>query len=107
NIDNIIICQIKAGGTGLNLHDLDGKHPRVSLMNYPETGSDLIQALGRVYRAGCKTPVLQRIICVANVEYEKRIMNNINKKLKNISAINDGDINGYKYKIRRVIKRKL
>ena len=97
NIERIIICQIRAGGVGISLHDIHGNHPRVSLINYPDSASDLIQALGRAPRAGAKSAVIQKIICTANVEYEKNIMENINKKLANLSAINDGDLDQYKY----------
>nr|AEX62733.1 putative ATP-dependent RNA helicase [Moumouvirus Monve] len=99
NTEKIIICQIGAGGTGLSLHDLNGGHPRVTLISLPDSASNLVQALGRAPRAGAKTPVLQRIVIAANVEYEKHVMKIINKKLSNISAINDGDINGNKYDI--------
>jgi superfamily II DNA/RNA helicase len=105
NEERIIICQIRAGGVGISLHDLHGGHPRVTLINYPDSASDLLQALGRAPRAGAKTAVLQRIIFVANVDYEKKIMQNINKKLANISAINDGDLEGYKYKINRITRK--
>ena len=81
NEERIIICQIRAGGVGISLHDLYGGHPRVSLMNFPDSGSDLIQALGRIPRSGSKSASLQRIIFVANVDYEKNIMQNINRKL--------------------------
>jgi len=105
NKERIIICQIRSGGVGVSLHDLHGNHPRAVLMNYPDSASDLLQALGRAYRAETKTPVLQIIIFVANVEYEKTIMNNINKKLTNISAINDGDLNSYKYSVKKIKKK--
>lgn len=103
NLVNIIICQINSGGTGISLHDLHGDHPRAVLLNYPDSASTLLQALGRACRAKGKTPVLQRIICVANVEYEKQIMININRKLANISAINDGDLDGYNYDVNTII----
>lgn len=106
NQERIIICQIRAGGVGISLHDLHGNHPRVTLINYPDSAADLLQALGRAPRAGAKTPVLQRIIFVANVEYERRIMQNINRKLANISAINDGDLEGYKYKVCHITRTK-
>ena len=104
NTERIIICQIRAGGTGIGLHDLDGAYPRVTLLNYPDTASDLLQALGRAPRSGAKSPVLQRIIFVANVDYERNIMRNINRKLANISAINDGDLEGYKYAVKRITR---
>lgn len=99
NQRNIIICQMRAGNVGISLHDIHGGHPRAVLLNYPDSASDLLQALGRAARSGGKTPVIQRIIFVSNVDYEKKIMRNINRKLANISAINDGDLDGYKYKV--------
>jgi len=102
NQERIIICQMRSGGVGISLHDLRGGHSRAVLINFPNSASDLLQALGRAYRAETKTPVLQRIIFVANVEYEKTIMENINKKLANISAINDGDLCTYNYKLKDI-----
>ena len=107
NEERIIICQSRAGGVGIDLHDVNGNHPRVSLINYPDNASDLLQNIGRAYRAGGKSPVLQRIIFAANVDYEKQIMKNINKKLANISAINDGDLDGYKYDVKRITRRRV
>jgi len=101
----IIICQIDAGGLGISLHDANGKYPRVSLMNFPDSASSLIQALGRIHRAGGKSPTLQRIIFVANVAYEKKIMQNLNKKLTNLSAINDGDLDSYKYAVKKITRK--
>lgn len=95
NQERIIISQIRAGGTGTNLHDLNGNYPRVSLINNPDSAKNFLQALGRAARSEAKSKVLQRIIFVANVEYETRMMENIKKKLANISAINDGNIDGY------------
>jgi len=105
NQEKIIICQVRAGGVGISLHDLYGGHPRVTLINYPDSAADLLQALGRAPRAGAKSPVLQRILFVANVEYEKKIMQNINRKLANISAINDGDLDSYKYKVNKITRK--
>lgn len=90
NKERIIICQIRAGGVGISLHDIHGEHPRVTLISCPDSASDLIQALGRAYRTGAKTPVTQRIIFVAGVPQENHTMLNINKKLSNSSMINDG-----------------
>lgn len=105
NEENIIICQIRAGGIGISLHDLHGDHPRVSLINFPDSATDLIQALGRIYRAGARSVAIQRIIFVANVDYEKSIMKNINRKLTNLSATNDGDLTGYKYNVKNIKRR--
>lgn len=106
NKERIIILQARAGSVGISLHDIHGDHPRFVLINYPDSAADLLQELGRAARAGAKTPVCQRIILVANVEYERRIMININKKLSNISGINDGDLNVYNYQVNKVEKHK-
>ncbi len=97
NQERIIICQIRAGGVGISLHDIHGTNPRVSLISLPDTASDLIQAHGRIRRSNAKTPTIQTIICVANVEQEELIADNLNLKLTNLSAINDGDFNNYAY----------
>ena len=101
NKERIIICQSRAGGIGISLHDTLGNHPRATIMNFPKSGSDLIQMLGRAARAGAKTPVIQRIVCIAGVPREKKVYLNTNKKLANISAINDGDLDVYTYKVKK------
>ena len=101
NQEKIIICQMRAGSVGIGLHDISGEHPRVTLINFPDSSSDLLQALGRAPRSGAKSIVLQRIIFVANINYEKIIMNNINRKLANLSIINDGDLTNYRYQLKK------
>lgn len=91
NIDKVIILNIKAGSVGLSLHDIKGGHPRVSLISPTYNSIDLVQALGRVHRAGGKTRSLQRIIYVANT-VEHRIADKLKKKLSNINSINNGDV---------------
>ena len=91
NKTNIIILNIKAGGIGISLHDIYGGHPRVSLISPTWSSLDLVQALGRIHRAGGKTKSLQRIIYTANT-IEERIAEKIKIKLKNINSINNGDL---------------
>jgi len=91
NKAKIIICNIKAGGVGISLHDQYGGHPRVSLISPTWSSIDLQQALGRIHRAGGKSKSLQRIIYVANT-IEEKIANKTQKKLKNINTLNNGDL---------------
>jgi superfamily II DNA or RNA helicase len=91
NKTNIIICNIKAGGIGISLHDLYGEHPRVSLISPTWNSIDLVQALGRIHRAGSKSKALQRIIYTAST-IEESIADKIKYKLKNINSINNGDL---------------
>jgi len=101
NIDNfqsnktkIIISIIQAGGVGISLHDLHGR-PRMSLISPSWSGTDVVQALGRIHRAGSKTPALQRIVYIAE-SYEEVICQKLSSKLTVLSGINDGDLVGPK-----------
>lgn len=91
NKTNIIILNIKAGGIGISLHDIHGGHPRISLISPPWSSIDLLQALGRIHRAGGKTKTLQRIIYTANT-IEEKIADKLKIKLGNINSINNGDL---------------
>jgi superfamily II DNA or RNA helicase len=87
----VIIVNIKAGGAGLSLHDLNGNYPRISLISPTPSAVDLVQALGRVWREGGKTKSLQKIIFAANT-VEEEVCEKIKLKLANLSTINDGDL---------------
>ena len=91
NKSKIIILNIKAGGIGISLHDINGGHPRVSIISPPWSSLDLVQALGRIHRAGGKTKSLQRIIYTANT-VEEKIADKLKQKLNNINNINNGDL---------------
>ena len=91
NRSKLIIVMIQAGGIGVSLHDLHGKHPRMSIISPTWSGQDLKQVLGRIHRAGSKTPAIQKIVFVKDTE-EENICTLIKKKLTNIQAINDGII---------------
>jgi len=92
NEKKIIISNIQAGGVGVSLHDLYGV-PRMSLISPTWSGQDLVQCLGRIYRAGSKTPAIQKLVFVADT-YEDTIADIIKKKMINISGINDNDLIG-------------
>lgn len=88
---NIIICNIKAGGVGISLHDIYGNNPRASLISPPWSSVDLVQALGRIHRSGGKSKSIQRIIYTANT-IEERIAEKLKDKLDNLNEINNGGI---------------
>jgi superfamily II DNA or RNA helicase len=90
NIEHLIICNIRAGGIGIDLNDKYGKQ-RASLISPPFSSNDLIQALGRISRADSKTPALQRII-YAHDTYEEIICDRIKEKLKFAAKINNEDL---------------
>lgn len=57
----IMVANIKAGGIGISLHDLNGKHARASIISPNFSAFELVQALGRVWRQGGKTKSYQNI----------------------------------------------
>lgn len=87
----IICCNIQAGGVGVSLHDLDGRHPRLALICPSYSGENLKQALGRVHRAGGKSKSIQRIVFAANT-IEEKVCDSMRDKLKRIEIMNDGEI---------------
>jgi superfamily II DNA or RNA helicase len=106
----VLISHIRAGGVGISLHDLNGNYQRVSIISPTWSSIDLKQALGRIYRADAKTDALQRIVyckgrtkkngegpgkdCTftdKKIGVEELIAENVNKKLKTIEWMNNGD----------------
>lgn len=89
----VIIANIQAGGVGVSLHDLNGKHARIALISPTWSGIDLRQTLGRVHRAGGKTKSLQRII-YAEGTVEERVAASVQAKLERLDQLNDGELSG-------------
>jgi len=86
-----IVCTLGAGGVGLSLHDLQGGHPRISLICPSFNAVELRQALGRIHRAGSKSPALQYILYAAGT-VEEKIRHKVEAKLRSLDIINDGDL---------------
>jgi superfamily II DNA or RNA helicase len=90
NSVRLIICMIQAGSESISLHDLDGNHPRVSLISPSFSGKDLLQALGRIYRTGVKSRVEQKII-FCDVKIERLICDKIKEKIQFMNNFADYD----------------
>ena len=90
NETKLIILMSKAGGEGISLHDMHGV-PRVSIISPSFSSTELIQVLGRIHRAGSKTPALQRIVYCANT-VEENICARVKSKLSFLSKLNDNDM---------------
>lgn len=87
----VIICNIKAGGVGISLHDLNGKYPRVSIIVPSWSAIEVKQCLGRIARAGAKTKCIQKVLYCPN-SIEETIVCLIRKKMTNINMMNDGPV---------------
>ena len=91
NKSRMIIATIQSGGVGINLHDIHGGHPRRTIMSPTFSAIDMKQALGRCYRAGCKTPVIQNLV-FASGTVEEYVYQTVKAKINNIDLINDKDM---------------
>jgi len=80
-----------AGGIGIDLHDIHGIRPRVSLISPGFNAKELIQILGRIHRAGGLSKSLQRIICAAGT-VEVGVFKAFNSKVNCLDTLNDGDL---------------
>ncbi len=95
NKKTIILLNIRAGGTGVSLHDLLGSHQRVSIISPTWSAQDFIQCLGRIHRAGAKTDAIQKVVfCEGTIE--EFICGTLKYKLEHLSKLNDGDFDTYK-----------
>ena len=84
----IILCNTQAGGVGVSLHDVTGKHPRVAIISPDWNEKSIIQAVGRVHRAGGKTPSQQRILFAAGT-IEEQVEKSVRKKIRNLEILNE------------------
>lgn len=91
NMVRVIICMIQTGGQSISLHDVNGTNPRVSLISPGFSSIELIQTLGRVYRMGTITPVIQLILFCADT-YEQTICKRIKEKISFINYLSDEDL---------------
>lgn len=86
----VIIANIRAGGVGVSLHGNPSSKTRLALISPCDSGQDLKQALGRVWRAeGAKS--LQRIVFAADT-IEEEVCANVRTKINRIETLNDGDL---------------
>ena len=98
NKKKVIIVMQQAGGVGISLHDIHGGHPRMSIISPSWSGYETRQTLGRIHRAGSKTPAIQKLVYVAQT-YEEEIAKIIQTKLRTIDALNDGDFDDDKLNV--------
>jgi SNF2 family DNA or RNA helicase len=86
--EKVIVIMISAGGVGLSLHDTVGNAPRATLLSPSWDEKETIQALGRCYRAGGKSPVLQRIL-VASGTVEEKVVKALMEKTHRVEKLNE------------------
>jgi hypothetical protein len=86
-----IICINEAGGVGLDLPDIYGNFPCLSLVSAGFDAKMFRQVCGRTRRAISKTKSLVRVIFAAGT-IEEGVHRSVSGKLNNLDALNDGDL---------------
>jgi len=92
HVNPVCVCMVQAGGVGVSLHNTDGdkgRH-RVSLITPSFNATEMVQCLGRIWRAG-GTKALQIFVLAADT-IEERIHQAIQRKMHNLESLNDGDL---------------
>lgn len=87
----VLIATVQSGGTGINLDDTTGEHPRtVIMMTPPFTANDMAQAIGRVHRLNTKSESRVRGVLVdTNVDdWNAGILE---KKFQTLGAVVQGE----------------
>ena len=91
NKERIILINSAAGGTGLSIGDLEGTHPRLSLISPDDSAFKMKQVQGRTVRENSKSKSILRYIFIKNT-IEEKVANNVKQKLDNLDLINDSDL---------------
>lgn len=87
-----VIVQIAAGGQSIDLHDLDGRYPRVALLCPQFSGTVEEQAVGRICRVGAKSRALA-IRLFAGGTIEQGALKLTAEKRENVTILNRGENN--------------
>ena len=87
-----VIVQIAAGGQSIDLHDLDGRYPRVALLCPQFSGTVEEQAVGRICRVGAKSRALA-IRLYAGGTIEQAALKLTAEKRENVTILNRGENN--------------
>lgn len=96
-----LVLNIAAGGIGISLH---GKRHRVALISPSWSAFELVQCLGRVWRAGGSKSI-QRILFAAGT-IEEQICAKVRAKIGRLETLNDGDTAGIEVRRKRKKERK-
>lgn len=85
----VILVQIQAGGPGISLHDITGRHPRRGFLLPADSLRSVVQASGRLGRATSLTDAVYEVVFILGT-VEEDICNTLSARAKGLSLFNDG-----------------
>ena len=93
----LLLIMVQAGGTGLDVGDNLGGHPRLMLANLPLSSVEFLQLLGRAHRSNSLTPTVNKLILLEGVPVEEKIFKILSRKVSQLSSLqgDDLDLNNY------------
>lgn len=84
---HVIVCNIGAGGTGVNLHHTDtAVRPREALISPCYNAKVMDQVFGRIDRAGAKSDPINRVLVAAGT-VEEKVLEAVQIKIDNMSRL--------------------
>ena len=84
---HVLICNIGAGGTGVNLHHTDSAvRPRESLISPCYNAKVMDQVFGRIDRAGAKSDPINRVLVAAG-SVEEKVLESVQIKIDNMNRL--------------------
>lgn len=91
NETQLLAVTMSAGGQSINLHDTDGAHPRTALISPSYSARELVQALGRTYRANQASVSIAKVIFAAGT-VESQVRSKVEQKIARIETLTDADL---------------
>jgi hypothetical protein len=88
----VLACQSQCAAEGIDLHDVTGKHPRVSLISLPYSATIYRQILGRTHRAEGRSRAVFKPVVVSDTVEQSRILPAITRKMDNLSTLLDTEL---------------
>lgn len=84
---HVLVCNIAAGGTGVNLHHTEtASRPREALISPCYNAKVMEQVFGRIDRAGAKSDPINRVL-VAEGSVEEKVLEAVQIKIDNMSRL--------------------
>ena len=87
-----MVCNLAAGGSCVNLHDILGGRPRSSIINPSYSAISVLQSAGRIDRAYAQSDVYQRFLFAARTIEETSVVPRFDDKNRFVTALNDGTL---------------
>ena len=87
-----MVCNLMAGGSCVNMHDILGGRPRSSVINPSYSAIGVLQSAGRIDRAYAQSDVYQRFLFAARTIEETSVVPRFDDKNRFVTALNDGTL---------------